>query len=606
MAYKNTTFTLSVVLILFLLLSVSTSAEVPPIINYQGNLMDSGGNPVGDGSYSVTFSIYNSAISAVPIWTETQNVNIQNGLFSVVLGMTNPFTDDVFGVATKFLGIKVGSAPELSPRTLVVTVPYAFRTSTVDGATGGAVIGELDLTNTLNTASSDTVFGQHNVSTNTGFGKAVGGKFSAYCAEESSTGIGVFGEAFVDGVDGYPKGVYGKAYNGLNGPAAGGYFNVSGDQNGDCYGIDIHSTNLSSAYGIKSYVHSTDGTASGSWNLISGTNSVYGAYNSAHSDGGDAYGIYAATAGSSPGSEYGGYFKTSLLSDVPKYGTYVEGYSAANNSVYGNYANMSSDNTGSIFGSYHYLSLSTGSTGSGYGSYNYVKRDADAGDGYLYGVRNYIRNYNTTNASGIYAIYNYAYSASSTGSVYGIYSDVTGGATQYAGYFMDDVYVGGTLSKAGGSFKIDHPLDPANKYLQHSFVESPDMKNVYDGVVTLDEKGEAIVVMPDYFEALNQDFRYQLTSIGTPGPNLYIAEKISDNHFRIAGGEPNSEVSWQVTGVRHDKWANQNRIKVEVDKPDSEKNLYLHPELYGFDKTRSVNYKDEPERQMDNQDKNDM
>ena len=86
----------------------------------------------------------------------------------------------------------------------------------------------------------------------------------------------------------------------------------------------------------------------------------------------------------------------------------------------------------------------------------------------------------------------------------------------------------GNLEKAGGSFKIDHPLDPANKYLCHSFVESPDMKNVYDGVVVLDNKGKAEIELPDWFGILNKDFRYQLTAIGAPGPNLYIAEEISE------------------------------------------------------------------------------
>jgi hypothetical protein len=76
------------------------------------------------------------------------------------------------------------------------------------------------------------------------------------------------------------------------------------------------------------------------------------------------------------------------------------------------------------------------------------------------------------------------------------------------------------------NIKIDHPLDPANKYLYHSFVESPDMKNVYDGLVALDENGEAEIELPDWFGALNKDFRYQLTAIGAPGPNLYIAEDI--------------------------------------------------------------------------------
>ena len=72
----------------------------------------------------------------------------------------------------------------------------------------------------------------------------------------------------------------------------------------------------------------------------------------------------------------------------------------------------------------------------------------------------------------------------------------------------------GTLSKGGGSFKIDHPLDPANKYLYHSFVESPDMMNIYNGNITTDASGEAVVELPEWFETLNRDFRYQLTVIG--------------------------------------------------------------------------------------------
>ena len=75
------------------------------------------------------------------------------------------------------------------------------------------------------------------------------------------------------------------------------------------------------------------------------------------------------------------------------------------------------------------------------------------------------------------------------------------------------------------SFKIDHPLDPSNKYLYHSSVESQVMKNVYDGIVVLDDKGGAVVVLPVWFEALNKEFRYQLTPISAPGPNLHIARK---------------------------------------------------------------------------------
>jgi hypothetical protein len=130
------------------------------------------------------------------------------------------------------------------------------------------------------------------------------------------------------------------------------------------------------------------------------------------------------------------------------------------------------------------------------------------------------------------------------------------------GYFAGNLNVTGNVSKGSGSFRIDHPLDPANKYLSHSFVESPDMMNVYNGVVVLDARGSAWVVLPDYFQTLNGDYRYQLTSIGAPGPNLYIANEVSANRFRISGGKPHARVSWQVTGIRHDAYANANRIPV--------------------------------------------
>ena len=128
----------------------------------------------------------------------------------------------------------------------------------------------------------------------------------------------------------------------------------------------------------------------------------------------------------------------------------------------------------------------------------------------------------------------------------------------------------GILNKGGGSFKIDHPLDPANKYLYHSFVESPDMKNMYDGNVTTDDAGLATVALPDWFETLNRDFRYQLTVIGQFAQAI-VARKIANNSFEIRTSVPNVEVSWQVTGTRQDAFANAHRIQVEVEKAPADR-----------------------------------
>lgn len=141
--------------------------------------------------------------------------------------------------------------------------------------------------------------------------------------------------------------------------------------------------------------------------------------------------------------------------------------------------------------------------------------------------------------------------------------------------------VAGSLSVAGAkNFKIDHPLDPANKYLYHTSVESPDMMNIYNGVIKMNSRGEAWVQLPSYFQALNQGFRYQLTSLGKPQPQLYVAHEVSGNRFKIAGGVPWGKVSWQVTGIRHDAYAEAHRSPVEVDKPTEERGHYLHPELF--------------------------
>jgi hypothetical protein len=191
-----------------------------------------------------------------------------------------------------------------------------------------------------------------------------------------------------------------------------------------------------------------------------------------------------------------------------------------------------------------------------------------------------------------------AYAGGSTVSGLGgvaVYANANGSG-EYAGLFYGAVEVEGNLSKSGGSFKIDDPVDPGNKYLYHSFVESPDMKNIYDGNVVTDGRGEAVVTMPEYFEALNRDFRYQLTVIGQFAQAI-VGSEIANGSFVIKTDRPGVKVSWQVTGIRQDAWANAHRIPLEEEKPEKEKGHFLHPELFGHAGEPSISEMGHPRAQ---------
>ncbi|MFI7690049.1 hypothetical protein ACIBQ6_13315 [Nonomuraea sp. NPDC049655] len=141
--------------------------------------------------------------------------------------------------------------------------------------------------------------------------------------------------------------------------------------------------------------------------------------------------------------------------------------------------------------------------------------------------------------------------------------------------------VRGPVDKPGGTFTIDHPLDPGGKYLSHSFVESPDMLNVYSGVAVTDDQGVVTVPLPDFFETLNRDHRFQVTPIGRLAL-VAVDDGVRNNAFTIRTDQPNVRVSWQVTGVRQDPWALAHPVVVERVKPEGERGLFLYPEEYGY------------------------
>ncbi|HQO09634.1 MAG TPA: hypothetical protein PLK90_05835 [Clostridiales bacterium] len=205
-----------------------------------------------------------------------------------------------------------------------------------------------------------------------------------------------------------------------------------------------------------------------------------------------------------------------------------------------------------------------------------------------YGIRSYV---STSSGTYTYGVYGRGYGGSNTN--YGIYGVAGGGTTNWAGYFSGNINVTGNIVKTSDEVKIDHPIDPENKYLSHTGVISDQMTTVYNGNVVLDTDGKARVKLPEWFESFNGDFKYQLTAIGAPGPNLYIARKVSGNSFDISGGSASMEVSWMITAVRKDNYAKANPVRNEEEKKYEEKGYYLHPEVYGLSAEKGIDYKNE-------------
>lgn len=175
---------------------------------------------------------------------------------------------------------------------------------------------------------------------------------------------------------------------------------------------------------------------------------------------------------------------------------------------------------------------------------------------------------------------------------YGVYGKgFNGSGSNYAGYFDGLLYA---ISASAGvkSFLIDHPLDPANKYLRHSSIESDERMNLYRGLVVTDNRGYATVTLPNWSEALNKDFLYQLTVIDDQDSDSFtlakVVQQVRSGKFKIRTSAPNTKVSWQISGVRHDPTSEYMPLEVEENKKGSARGKYLVPEAYGKDDSFAI------------------
>jgi hypothetical protein len=509
---------------------------ITPVISYQGRLLNPTTGAPLNGSHTFVFRLYNVASGGVALWTETKDLAVANGVFSTMLGDATALPPAIFDGQDLWLGIKVGADAEATPRQRIGAAPYALFSHNADNLDG-----------------QDSAFFRNAANINAG--TLADARIPAAVARDGEVlGLVLAGDGAGSGLDA-------DLLDGQESAA----FAAAGHDHDAAY---VNATGPDSMAGNSSAAAVLSVTQAGAQNGVFAT--------TASTDAGEAalYGRAGASAGPSINSVAGVFGTSSAARGVvgsSNSSDGVLGFSVSSTGV-----NGQSQNSNGVEG------LAAAATGTVYGVRG-VSNSANGGAG-VRGQSPYLGVHGVANAtSGL----NYGVRGStlSPGGYAGYFDAPSGGA---AGRFIGNVSIVGSLSKSSGSFQIDHPLDPENKYLYHSFVESPDMMNVYNGNVNLDGNGEAWVELPAYFEALNRDFRYQLTALGGPGPNLYVAQEVQGNHFRIAGGAPGLRVSWQVTGIRQDAFARANPIVVEVEKQGEERGRFLHPEAFGLDRASSV------------------
>jgi hypothetical protein len=644
------------VAVMMLVVGGGAFAAVPQTINYQGYMKNGSGAPVNT-QVSVTFSLYSSNPARNnPVWRETQSVTPANGVYSVQLGAVAPLAlpfDVVY-----FLGVQVGSDPEMVPLQPLASAPYAFRAGTAESATtavsattvaNGAVTDDqisgpisaakLDLS-TVVSKSGSTMTGPLNLPTD---GLAVGatelvtsggrvGIGTATPNEQleitgnlrlpiTTAATGIIRAGTYTLIHTYGTGNFSAGLNALN-------LYTSGYQN-TATGALALCNNTTGTYNTASGFNALTTNTTGSANTAIGRYVLYATNTGSYNTASGAETLYSNTTGSN--NTASGY--SALYSNTTAHYNTADGYKAlisttgagntavgANAGVTANSANANTTGSNNTFIGYNSgpgtPTQLTNATAIGANALVSASNSLVLGGTGAYAVKVGIGTTSPTEAldvggniriddnnlwfrAGIDTAHGLGFYGGTklfgTNNPDGpVLFGSSGGALGTTGWgkgqqavlkwdYNGNVTVLGALSKGSGSFKIDHPLDPHNKYLYHSFVESPDMMNIYNGNVTTDGQGYATVELPAWFEALNKDFRYQLTVIGSGDAwaRARISKEIETSRFVIQTDLPETKVSWQVTGIRKDAYANAHRIPVEEEKPAGEKGTCLHPEACG-------------------------
>ncbi len=547
-----------------------TLLAAPSLISYQGRLSDPAGSPVADGSYQLRFRIYDSPSGGITLWdSQARSVQLSAGVYTYILGQDVPFPANLFGSSDRWLGVTVGADPEMSPRRQFLSNAFALQARDADivpwsgisgmpagfadgiddnsggditavntsgGLTGGATSGDANISiapggvTSAHIGDGQIVDADISPTANISPGKILGGAASL-TENQTFSGVNKFTSniTFFDSTAGAIENTFMIGRQSAP-PSAMLAARRNYNSTFNLYGLYAWMQNVSTGplYGVYGLCRaSTAGSAN--------AGNVYGVYGRGESDASERSGLLAYAKSLTPNLQSGG-----------SYGLIAHAYYGT--AVFGVFAQADS----SAFFCYGVRGLSRAAAGIGYGIYG------AANDGSGYG--------------------------------YGIYGEAfNNGFQSWAGYFNGDVNVTGIVATPAFLTRMDHPLDPENMYLYQAGVQSSEQTNLYSGNVDLDENGEATVVLPDWIEAANSEFRYQLTCIGGYA-QVFVAQEVTNNRFKIAGGTPGLRVSWQLTGIRNDLYAKAHPFVAEQLKPGFERGKYLNPELYGLGRELAIGY----------------
>ena len=598
---------------LMFLITTTVLAQIPRTLSYQGILTDPAGNPKQDGNYNITFSLYEQSTGGTAIWSEAKSLAVTKGLFSTTLGDQTPFSDSIKFNKQYWLGVSVGADPELTPRIVLNANGYSF--SSIYSDTASNIIDKKVVKGINGLKDNITIQGGGGTTINT----------NGNIVTVSSSGTGGTGIQGVQNTNNtlditnangptatvnlknplslsasvnYPNSI-------ISGTASGTGFGIYGISDLGIGVVGIVTGTGNTSAGVAGNTNSPTGFAVSGWNLAST---------------GDAVGVVGRTSSTTG---------IGVLGTVGSIGTGIKGISNSGRGVWG-----SSSSYQGVYGFSQSQAGTVGESNGFDGVYGICNDDSHSGvsghnnsNGFgLWGASlngTGVRGISTGgtgvvgSTGGTYAIFG---QNTNSGNVYGAlgYHGPTGvGATEAgilgytnnyygvgivgwasspgvaAGLFLGDVTVNGYLYASNlevhGSkdFFIDHPLDPENKYLIHSSTESPDRMDIYNGNITTDASGSATINLPSYFEALNIDYKYQLTVIGQFAQAI-IDKEIQNNSFVIRTDKPNVKVSWMVTGIRNDAYAKAHPMVVERVKNEKEKGKYFFPELYGQPKSKGL------------------